>query len=101
MSATLRVTREGFGTELRRGDFDIAVDGKKKGTIKWHEAIEIPVTAGHHSFKLKSGRYTSRDQQFDVVANEVAYFRCHAANIWPTYVASILNPDLAIFIRQD
>jgi hypothetical protein len=101
MPGTLRLNRDGFGIELRRGNFDVVVDGKNQGTIKWHEAVEIPVEAGHHTLKLKAGRYTSRDHEFDVAADEVANLRCHGANIWPVYFASIVKPDLAISIRNE
>ncbi len=99
MSATLRLTRETTGIELRRGIFDIAVDGKTVGSIKRHETVETPIEPGHHVLQIRAGRYSSRDHSFDVADGEVASFRCHGALIWPTYVASILKPDLAISLR--
>ena len=40
-----------------------------------------------------------RVEAFDVSDGGVVSFRCHGAMIWPTYVASILKPDLAISLR--
>ena len=61
MAATLRLTREGFGIELRRGTFDITVDGTKAGSIQWHETVEVPVEPGHHTLQIRAGRYSSRE----------------------------------------
>jgi len=100
MSATLRVTRETpFGFELRRGVFEITVDGKTAGSIKNHDTVEVPVEPGPHALRIRAGRYSSQDHSFDVAEGEAASFRCHGAMIWPTYVASILKPDLAISLR--
>ncbi len=102
MSATLRLTRETpFAFELRRGTFEIAVDGKTVGAIKSHETVDTPIEPGHHTLQLQAGRYSSRDHSFDLADGEVASFRCHGAMIWPTYVVSFLKPDLAISLRPE
>jgi hypothetical protein len=31
----------------------------------------------------------------------IANFRCHGANIWPTYVVSILAPTVAIWLHRE
>ena len=99
MSATLRVTREGVGIELRRGRFEIVADGNGVGSIERHESMETPLEPGHHTLRIRAGRYSSPEHSFDVADGEVVNFRCHGAMIWPTYVASILKPDLAISLR--
>ena len=40
MPATLRLTREGFGIELRHGPFEILVNGKSVGSLKYHQTFE-------------------------------------------------------------
>lgn len=100
MSATLRLTRETpFAFELRRGVFDIAVDGKTVGSIKNHDTVEVPLEPGHHALRIQAGRYSSRVETFDVADGAVASFRCHGAMVWPTYVASFLMSDLAISLK--
>jgi hypothetical protein len=100
VSATLRLTREtAIGIELRRGVFDISVDGKTVGSIESHDTVEVPLEPGHHALRIRTGRYSSRVKAFDVADGGVVSFRCHGAMIWPTYVASILKPDLAISLR--
>ena len=101
MSATLRLTREGSGIELRRGRFEISVDGKGLGSVERHETVEIPLEPGRHTIRLRAGRYSSPDHSFDVADGEVVNFRCHGAMVWPRYVASILKPDLAISLKRE
>lgn len=101
MSATLSVTRKGTGIELRRGPFEIGVDGAAVGSIKNHETVPIPLAPGHHTVRLRSGRYSSQERSFDVAEGEVVNFVCHGAMLWPRYVASIVKPDLAISLRRE
>jgi hypothetical protein len=99
MSATLRLTREGVGIELRRGEFDISLDGKDAGSIKWGETIETPLEPGHHTLRLRAGRYSSRDCSFGATDGEVVSFRCHGAMMWPRFVASLVIPGLGISLK--
>jgi hypothetical protein len=100
MSATLRLTREGAGIELRRGPFQITVDGNDLGSIQRHETVEKSLEPGHHTLRLRAGRYSSQDHSFDLSDGDVVNFRCHGAMVWPRYVASILKPDLAISLKR-
>ena len=101
VSGTLTLTREGVGIELRRGPFEIQVDGTSVGSIKRHETVETPLEPGHHTLRIRAGRYSSQDHSFDVNDGEVVNFRTHGAMIWPRYVASILKPDLAISLKHE
>jgi hypothetical protein len=101
MSATLRMTREGAGIELRRGRFEIVADGQSVGSLERHETVETLLEPGHHTLRVRAGRYSSHDHSFDVADGETVYFRCHGTMIWPRYVASIVKPDLAIALKQE
>jgi len=101
VSATLRLTREGAGIELRRGRFEILVDGERVGSLELHETVESPIEPGHHSLRIRAGRYSSREISFDLTEGEVVNFRCHGTMIWPRYVASIVKPDLAISLKRE
>lgn len=101
MSATLAVTREGFGIELRRGTFDLVVDGSCVGSIERHDTVDTPVEPGRHTLQVRRGRYSSRIDTFIVGEGEAVTFRCHGANIWPTYVASIVVPTMAISLKRE
>jgi hypothetical protein len=100
VSATLSLTREGAGIELRRGRFEILVDGESVGSLELHETVEVPIEPGHHTLGIRAGRYSSREVPFDVADGEVVNFRCHGTMIWPRYVASIVKPDLAISLKR-
>jgi hypothetical protein len=100
MSATLRLTREGVGMELRRGLFEILIDGKSLGSLKYHETFEAPLQPGHHALRIQAGRYSSGDQSFDAADGETVNFRCHGAMVWPRYLASFVKPDLAISLKH-
>ena len=101
MPATLRLTRQGFGIEFRRGEFEVSVDGSSVGTLAYGGTLERPLEPGHHTLRIRSGRYSSRDRSFDATDSEVINFRCHGAMVWPRYVASLVMPDLGISLRRD
>ena len=82
----LRVTRDvRFGFELRRGRFDVSVDGKSVGSLANHETLDRPLERGRHTIRITKGRYSSRDHSFDVADSEIAKFNCHGTRIWPLY----------------
>jgi len=101
VTAMLRLVREGFGIELWRGRFDVTLDGEKVGSLDLHESVETPVAPGEHTLRIERGRYSSPARSFDVSDGETADFRCHGANIWPRFVASLIKPDLAISLRRE
>lgn len=101
MPGTLKLTREGFGMELRRGQFEISVDGRNIGSLNYGDTVEAQVEPGHHTFRIRAGRYSSRDCSFDAADGEVVSFRCHGAMVWPRWVASFVKPDLAISLMRE
>ena len=101
MSATVRLSREGTFIELRRGTFDVLLDDKPVASIESNDTIEAQVGSGRHTLKIRKGRYSSRDMSFDVADGEVAAFRCHGANLWPIYVASLAVPMIGISLKHE
>jgi len=83
--ATLRL-KTIFGWELRRGTFDVSVDGGSAGSIEWRETIEVRVDPGRHMLRIRAGRYLSRDHSFEIADGETINFRVHGARIWPPYL---------------
>jgi len=90
-----------FGIELRRGQFEIALDGKAIGTIDNKETVEVSIDPGQHTLRIRHGRYSSRDRAFDVADGEVAEFRCHGVRYWPVWLASFAKSDLAIVLSSE
>ncbi|HEY6316632.1 MAG TPA: hypothetical protein VI462_01935, partial [Acidimicrobiia bacterium] len=86
---------------LRRERFEISVDDKPVGSLANHDTVETLVEPGRHNLVLHMGRYSSRTLSFDAADGEVVNFRCNGARIWPTYIASIVKPDLAISVKRE
>jgi hypothetical protein len=102
MAATLHLARETSGLmELRRGPFQVLLDGNDVGSIDRNQTIEVPVEPGHHTLQVKTGRYTSGRRPFDTTDGEIVNFRCNGAVIWPIYLASIVKPDLALRLKHE
>ncbi len=100
MSATLTVTREGFGIELRRGSFQVSVDDEHVGTLNYGETLEKPLEPGRHALRVRVGRYSSRTLSFEAGDGQVVRFRCHGPMVWPRYVASLIKPDIGVTLRH-
>jgi hypothetical protein len=101
VSATIKLMREGFGIELRRGQFEVSVDGQAVGALEPHGSFETPVNPGHHTLRVQRGRYSSPVRDFEAADGDTVLFRCHGANLWPLWVASLVIPSLAISLRRE
>jgi hypothetical protein len=100
--ATLKLTRHGdFAFELRRGTFEIEVDGRTIGSMEYKETFEARVEPGHHTLRMRKGRYSSQEHSFDAARGDVVSFRCHGAMLWPRFVASFLVPSLGIALIHE
>jgi hypothetical protein len=100
MPAILTLTRERFGLELRRGKFEIVVDGRSTASIEHGDTVEVPAEPGRHTLRIRSGRYSSRELSFDAADGDVISFRCYGANLWPVWLASFVLPNLGIWLRR-
>ena len=70
MSAMLKLTHKATGVEIRRGTYDVVVDGKPAGSLELNETIDIPVEPGHHALQVRNGRNSSRTKTFDAAEGE-------------------------------
>jgi hypothetical protein len=100
MTATLKLTRKTFGIELRRGEFETLVDGRGIGSIGYGDTAEEAIEPGHHTLRMRHGRYSSREHSFDVADGDVASFLCSGANLWPLWLVSFVVPSLGIWLRH-
>jgi hypothetical protein len=99
--ATLRVTREGsFGFELRRGTFDLSLDGETVRSIEWGETVEGLLQPGRHTLRIRKRRYSSLERSFEAADNETISFRCHGAMLWPRWLLSFAVPSLGISLKR-
>ena len=101
MSATLKVTHKAIGAEVRRGTYDIEVDGRRVGSVNLNETFEASVGPGSHTVQVRDGRNSSRAKTFSIADGETAAFRCTGKNILPLFLASFAVPSLAlVLVRQ-
>jgi hypothetical protein len=101
MSATLKVAHKAVGAEVRRGTYDIMVDGTRAGSVELNGTFETPLDPGHHTLKIRNGRNSSRTAAFDVDESQVIAFRCSGKNILPIFLLSFVVPSLAISLRRE
>ena len=103
MSATLKVTQRSSlnPAGIMRGTFDVVVDGKSVGSIKWHEEIEVPVEPGQHTLQVRKGRYSSGVKAFDAAEEELVAFQCNRRRHPLILAATLFAPGLAISLTRD
>ena len=101
MTATLKMTHKSIGAEVRRGTYDVVVDGQRAGSVDMNDTIEIPVEPGHHTLQVRSGRNSSRTQSFEAVDSQTVAFRCTGKSFLPIFLASFVVPSLALQLRRE
>ncbi len=100
MAATLKVTHKAIGVEVRRGPYEIVVDGQRAGSVEMNDTIEIPIDPGRHTVQVRNGRNSSRAQTFDIADNQTVAFRCTGKSFLPIFLASFVIPSLALQLRR-
>jgi hypothetical protein len=100
MAATLKLTHKSIGVEVRRGTYDVIVDGQRAGSLDMNDTIEISIAPGRHTVQVRDGRKSSRAQTFDVAENQTVAFRCTGKSILPIFLASFVFPRLALHLRR-
>ena len=101
MPATLKVAHKVIGVEVRRGTFDVVVDGKRAGSVELHGTFETPVEPGRHTLQVRNGRNSSRTQTFDAAEGQVVAFRCSGKRVLPIFLVSFVVPSLALKLKRE
>ena len=100
MTATLKLTHKAIGIEVRRGAYELVVDGLAAGSVKMNDTIEVPIGPGRHTLKIRSGRKASRTQTFEASDGQTVAFRCTGKSLLPIFLASFVVPSLALQLRR-
>ena len=102
MTAILELTRKPPLNlpEVRRGTFDVLVDGRLVGSYELHNAFEAEVEPGKHTVKVRDGRFSSRELSFHVSDGQTVRFNCHGRRISPIFLASFFLPHLGLNLTQ-
>lgn len=101
MDATLRLTHKAIGVEVRRGTYEIVVDGERVGSLEMNDTVEMPIEPGRHTLQIRNGRNSSRTHSFDVAEGEIVAFRCTGKSILPIFLLSFFVPSLALTLRRE
>jgi hypothetical protein len=101
MAATLKLTHKAIGAEVRRGPYDVVVDGERVGSVEMNDTIEIPVAPGRHTLQVRNGRNSSSTETFDAAEGETVAFRCTGKRFLPLFLASFLVPGLALKLVRE
>jgi hypothetical protein len=101
VAATLKVTHKAIGVEVRRGTYDVVIDGTRAGSVELNDTFETPLEPGHHTLQMRDGRNSSRTAAFDADEGQVIAFRCSGKNILPIFLLSFVVPSLAISLRRE
>jgi hypothetical protein len=101
MSATLKLTHKTIGVEVRRGTYDVVVDGKPAGSVELNETIDVPVEPGRHTLQVRNGRNSSRTKTFDAAEGEIVAFRTGGKSILPIFLLSFVVPSLALSLHRE
>ena len=101
MSATLKLTHKSIGVEVRRGTYDVVVDGEDVGSLEMNGTIELPIEAGRHTLQVRNGRNSSRILDFDSAEGQVVAFRCTGKRFLPIFLVSFVVPRLALSLQPE
>jgi hypothetical protein len=101
MAATLKLTHRAIGVEVRRGTYDVVLDGERVGSLELNDPIEIPIEPGGHTLQVTNGRNSSRTKTFDAAEGETVAFRCSGKSILPIFLLSFVVPSLALSLHRE
>jgi hypothetical protein len=101
MAATLKLTHKAIGVEVRRGTYDVVLDGERAGSVEMDDTFETPVESGRHTLQVRNGRNSSRTKTFDAADGETVAFRCTGKSILPIFLASFVVPSLALSLKRE
>jgi hypothetical protein len=101
MSATLMLTHKTIGVEVRRGTYDVVLDGRRVGSVELNETFETPLEPGRHALQVRSGRNSSRTKTFDAADDQIVSFRCSGKSILPIFLLSFVVPSLALSLHRE
>jgi hypothetical protein len=87
--------------EVRRGTYDVVLDGERVGSLELNNTFETPVEPGRHTLQVRNGRNSSRTLTFDAAEGEVVAFRSSGKRILPIFLASFVVPSLALSLKRE
>jgi hypothetical protein len=87
--------------EIRRGTYDVVLDGESVGSLEMNDTFETPVQPGRHTLQVRNGRNSSRTKTFEAAEGETVAFRCSGKSILPIFLLSFVVPSLALTLHRE
>lgn len=107
MPATLSVTHKAVGAEVRRGTYDVYLDGERVGSVEMNHVFEQPIEPGQHALQVRNGRNASRTKDFHAADGELVAFRCSGKGTVPipgagavAFLLSFAFPSTALSLHR-
>jgi hypothetical protein len=100
MPATLKLIHKAVGAEVRRGTYEIALDGEHVGSVEMNGTFETQIEPGHHTLQVRDGR-KSGTKTFDAADGETVAFRCTGKSILPRFLLSFVVHRWALTLVQE
>ena len=101
MAATLKLAHKAIGAEVRRGTYEVVLDGERVGSVEMNDTFETAIEPGHHTLRVRSGRDSSRTKTFDAADGETVAFRCTGKSFLPIFLLSFVVPSLALTLHRE
>ena len=98
MAATLTLTHKAIGVEVRRAPYEVLLDGARVGSVAMNDTFALPVAPGRHTLQVRAGRDSSSIRTFDAAEGERVAFRCTGKRLLPLFLASFVDPSLALVL---
>jgi hypothetical protein len=101
MSATLKVVHKSIGVEVRRGTYEVVVDGTPAGSVDMNGTFEEQIEPGRHTLQVRDGRKSSPTKSFDAADGDAVVFRSTGKSILPKFLLSFAIPTLALTLHRE
>ncbi len=101
MPATLELTHRTIGVEVRRGPYEVVLDGARVGSVEMNDTFEAPIEPGTHTLRIRKGRDSSPNKTFQASDGETVRFRCSGKSILPIFLLSFLVPSLRLSLHRE
>lgn len=101
MPATLTLSHRAIGAEVRRGTYDVVLDGAHVGSVDMNDTFETRIEPGRHTLRVLNGRSSSRTVTFDAADGDLVAYRCTGKSILPVFLLSFAVPSLALTLHRE
>ena len=100
MTATLKVVHKAIDVEVRRGAYDILVDGVPVGNVKMNHTTSVSIDPGRHTLQVRHRRSSSRPVAIEAAEGQTLVYRCTGKSFLPVFLLSFVVRSFALHLRR-